>query len=130
MKAYSAEGYERRRFTRVNKGLLKEQIKLNVIHQRLSRPTIETLAVVLTSIPMVFAASLVLRHVLDREYFITLLACFAAMLEPVRKLADVNAKVQQSNAAGLRVFDVIDMTPEPNHDHSMPKLPRHQADDD
>ena len=31
------------------------------------------------------------------------------MLEPMRKLADVNAKVQQTNAAATRVFEIIDM---------------------
>jgi len=125
VKAYSAEGYERRRFAHINKKLLKEQTKLNH-YSSLSRPTIETLAVVLSSIPMVVAAHFVLRGSLGREEFIVLLACFAAMIEPMRKLADVNSKVQQSNAAGTRVFEVIDMPAEPNHDHSLPKLPRHQ----
>jgi ABC-type multidrug transport system fused ATPase/permease subunit len=124
VKAYSAEGYERRRFARVNKDLLSEQIKLNH-YASLSRPTIETLAVALISIPMMWAAYYVLKGTLDRENFITLLACFAAMIEPLRKLADVNSKVQQTNAAATRVFEVADMEPEPNHSHNLPKLPRH-----
>ncbi len=124
VKAYSAEGYERRRFARVNKDILREQIKLNH-YASLSRPTVETLAVILISIPMLFAAYYVLNGTLDREKFLTLLACFAAMIEPLRKLADVNSKVQQTNAAATRVFEVVDMQPEPNHDHSLPKLPRH-----
>jgi len=125
VKAYSAEGYERRRFARVNKQLLKEQIRMNH-YNALSRPTIETLAIVLTSIPMVFAAHMVLQGKIDREAFFTILACFAAMLEPVRKLSDVNAKVQHTNAASARVFEIIDTPSEPNHNHSLPKLPRHR----
>ncbi len=125
VKAYSGEGFERRRFAGVNKKLLKEQIKLNH-YGALSRPVIETLAVALSSIPMMFAARRVLNGG-DVEVFFTLLGCFAAMLEPIRKLSDVNGVVQQSNAAATRVFEIIDMVSEPNHNHSLPKLPRHQS---
>jgi ATP-binding cassette, subfamily B, bacterial MsbA len=38
----------------------------------------------------------------------------------------VNSRVQQSNAAATRVFEVIDMDAEPNTSHALPKLPRHQ----
>ncbi|MEI8194548.1 MAG: ABC transporter ATP-binding protein, partial [Phycisphaerae bacterium] len=126
VKAYSAEGYERRRFARVNKALLREQVRLNH-YASLSRPTVETLAIGLISIPMLIAAAYVLSGTLDRESFMTLLACFAAMVEPLRKLSDVNSKVQQTNAAATRVFEVADMKPEPNHDHNLPKLPRHNV---
>jgi ABC-type multidrug transport system fused ATPase/permease subunit len=125
VKAYSAEGYERRRFARVNKRLLKEQNRLSH-YASLSRPTVETLAVILSAVPMLFAAYLVLKHEVSTPVFFTLLACFVAMLEPMRKLSDVNGKIQQTNAAAARVFEVVDMEPEPNHQHSMPKLPRHQ----
>jgi ABC-type multidrug transport system fused ATPase/permease subunit len=125
VKAYTAEGYERRRFAHISKKLLGEQVRINH-YGALSRPVVETLAVILSSIPMVFAAHLVLTEHFDKERFFTLLACFAAMLEPMRKLSDVNSKVQQSNAAGTRIFEIIDMEPEPNTSYDLPKLPRHQ----
>jgi ABC-type multidrug transport system fused ATPase/permease subunit len=125
VKAYSGEGYERRRFSRVNKKLLKEQNRLSH-YSSLSRPTVETLAVILSSIPMMWAAYLVLHHEVDTTKFFTLLACFVAMLEPMRKLSDVNGKIQQTNAAAARVFEVVDMEVEPNYAHSLPQLPPHQ----
>ncbi len=125
VKAYSAEGFERRRFARVNKKLLKEQMKLNH-YNALSRPVVETLAVILSSIPMLFAADWVIHGKVDPEGFFTLLALFGAMLEPMRKLADVNSKVQQTNAAATRVFEIIDTPIEPNTSHALPKLARHQ----
>jgi subfamily B ATP-binding cassette protein MsbA len=124
VKAYSAEGYERRRFSQVNKRLLKEQNRL-AHYGSLSRPTIETLAVILSAIPMLIAAHYVMNGA-DKENFFTLLACFVAMLEPLRKLSDVNSRVQQSNAAATRVFDIIDMDIEPNTSHAMPHLARHE----
>jgi len=124
VKAYSAEGYERRRFARVNRALLKEQVRLNH-YASLSRPTIEFLSVTLSAIPMLIAAKLVLAHTVSLDSFVTLLACFAAMFEPLRKLSDVNGKVQQSNAAATRIFEIADMPPEPNHSYTLPKLARH-----
>ena len=49
VKAYSAEGFERRRFSWVTKKLFKEQKKLNH-YNALSRPVIDqTLAVIITA---------------------------------------------------------------------------------
>jgi subfamily B ATP-binding cassette protein MsbA len=124
VKAYSAEGYERRRFARVNKALVKEQTRL-AHYGSMSRPTIETLSIIVTSIPMLIAARWVLDHKIERDVFVTVMVCLAAMLEPLRKLSDVNSRVQQSNVAATRVFEVVDMPSEPNHNHSLPKLKRH-----
>jgi ABC-type multidrug transport system fused ATPase/permease subunit len=124
VKAYSAEGFERRRFARVNKKLVKEQTRL-AHYGSMSRPVIETLSIIVTSIPMLIAAHWVLQDKIKPDVFFTVLVCFAAMLEPLRKLSDVNAQVQQSNVAATRVFEVIDTEIEPNHDHSLPKLARH-----
>ena len=127
VKAYSAEGYERRRYSTAGKRLLKQQMKLNH-YNALSRPVVETLAVILTSIPMLIAANWVLQTPpkVDTFSFLTLLVLFGAMLEPMRKLADVNAKVQQTNAAATRVFEIIDMEPEPNAGYALAQLPRHK----
>jgi ATP-binding cassette, subfamily B, bacterial MsbA len=69
----------------------------------------------------------VLSGAITQEKVLTLMLLFAAMLEPMRKLADVNAKVQQTNSAATRVFEIIDMDKEPNTSHMLPKLPRHKA---
>jgi ABC-type multidrug transport system fused ATPase/permease subunit len=125
VKAYSAEGFERRRFSWVTKKLFKEQKKLNH-YNALSRPTIETLAVILTSIPLLIVVRWVVENRLKIEELAVIFALFGAMLEPLRKLADVNSRIQQSNAAATRVFEIVDMDKEPNTSHSLPKLPRHQ----
>jgi ABC-type multidrug transport system fused ATPase/permease subunit len=125
VKAYSAEGYERRRFSLANKKLLKQQLKL-AHYNALSRPTIETLAVIVSSIPLLFAVSWYFNTRNSSVDIIALLAMFGAMLEPMRKLSDVNAKVQQTNAAATRIFEILDMDIEPNTGHSLPKLGRHK----
>ena len=124
VKAYSGEGYERRRFTQANRLLYKQQRKMGH-YSAMSRPTIETVAVILGSIPILIAAKFVLQDSINKDSFFFLMACFAAIFEPLRKLADVNAKLQQANAAATRIFEIIDAPSEPNYSHQLPHLPRH-----
>ena len=107
VKAHNGQGYERRRFSKVNRYLYDQQARL-AHYTSLSRPTIETLTIVLGCIPVLIAAKLVLSHSINRDSFIFLLACFAAIFEPLRKLSDVNSKLQQSNASATRIFEIID----------------------
>ncbi len=123
VKAHNGQGYERRRFTKVNRHLYRQQARL-AHYTALSRPTIETLTIVLGSIPVLFAAKLVLSNSIGRDSFIFLLACFAAIFEPLRKLADVNSKLQQSNASATRIFEIIDEPVEDNMNRSLPPLAR------
>ncbi len=124
VKAYTAEGYERRRFAQANRALYQQQRKLSH-YAALSRPTIEAMAVVLASVPILILAKLVLQDSISKESFFLLLACFAAIFEPLRKLSDVNTKLQQANAAATRIFEIIDLEPEYDHSRQLPALPRH-----
>ncbi|HTV47881.1 MAG TPA: ABC transporter ATP-binding protein [Phycisphaerae bacterium] len=125
VKAYSGEGYERRRFTRSNRRLYLQQAKLGH-YAAASKPVVETLSIILVSIPLMIAAYLVVNNKVDRETFFMLGGCFLAFLEPFRKLSDVNTTIQRANAAASRIFEVIDMEPEPNYSHQLPQLPRHK----
>jgi len=123
VKAHNGQGYERRRFTKVNRYLYQQQARL-AHYTSLSRPTIETLTIVLGCIPVLIAAKLVLSHAINRDSFIFLLACFAAIFEPLRKLSDVNSKLQQSNASATRIFEIIDEPVEQDGQQPLPSLPR------
>jgi len=125
VKAYSGEGYERRRFTQANRLLYRQQKKMSH-YSAMSRPTVETVAIILGSIPILIAAKFVLQNSINKDSFFFLMACFAAIFEPLRKLADVNAKLQQANAAATRIFEIIDAPSEPNYSHQLPHLPRHR----
>jgi ABC-type multidrug transport system fused ATPase/permease subunit len=125
VKAYCGEGYERRRFTQANRLLYRQQKKMSH-YAAMSRPTVETVAIILGSIPILIAAKFVLQNSINKDSFFFLMACFAAIFEPLRKLADVNAKLQQANAAATRIFEIIDAPSEPNYSHQLPHLPRHR----
>ena len=123
VKAYSGGGYERRRFERANRHLLR-MIKRGIHYNSLSRPVFETLSIVLISIPLLIMFHLVLGGTISKDSFLVMLACMGAIFEPLRKLNDLNNRVQVANAAAARCFEILDL-PTEESPGNLPKLPRH-----
>ena len=126
VKAYGGSGYERRRFAAANRELLSA-IRRIQHYMSLSRPLFETLSIILVSIPLMFTADLTFHHLIGKESFFLLLACLIAMFEPLRKLNDLNSKIQIANAAASRCFEILDLPKEANIAPDMPKLSRHRS---
>ena len=124
IKAYSGVGHERRRFAVVNRDLFRH-IRYFQHYMSLSRPLFETLSIVLVSIPLMWAAELTFHHVIGREQFFLMLACLIAIFEPMRKLNDLNSRVQLANSSARRCFEILDMPKEENLSPDLPKLARH-----
>jgi len=62
---------------------------------------------------------------MDRDKFLTWMVALFALFDPVRKLAKVSMRFQQSEAAAKRVFELHD-TPREPHTVGAPPLPRHR----
>ncbi len=124
VKAYSAAGYERRRFARANRHLLK-MIRRGIHYSSLSRPVFETLSIILISIPLLVMFHLVLGGAVSRDAFLVMLACLGAIFEPLRKLNDLNNRVQVANAAAVRCYEILDI-PEEESPVAKPPLERHR----
>ncbi len=127
VKAYTMEGSERRRFFRVNRALLKQQRRIAAIDSATS-PAVEVLGIVAAMGAIAVAGYWVIKHpeVMDQDRFIALMACLAAMFDPVRKLAHVNTRFQQADAAAKRVFELQDQ-PQEKFVQNAPVLPRHKT---
>ena len=123
VKAYSAGGYERRRFARANRHLF-QMIRRSIHYSSLSRPVFETLSIILISIPLLLMFHLVLGGSVSKDSFLVMLACLGAIFEPLRKLNDLNNRVQVSNAAAVRCFEIIDL-PSEETSRVLAQLPRH-----
>ena len=125
VKAYTMEGAERKRFFRVNRRLLKQLNKIAKIDAA-TAPTIEILGVAAACC----AGALAGRWVLDpqsemrTEDFVVLMACMAAMFDPLRKLAKVATRFQRAEAAAERVFELHDLEKEKTPPGAI-SLPRH-----
>jgi subfamily B ATP-binding cassette protein MsbA len=125
VKAYTMEGSERKRFFQVNRRLLK-QLNRMVRIDAATAPTIEVLGVIGACCAGALAGRWVLfpEHDMRMEDFMGLMACMAAMFDPLRKLAKVVTRFQRAEAAAARVFELHDLEQEKSPPNAV-SLPRH-----
>ncbi len=123
VKAYTMEGVERRRFFRVNRALLKQQKKM-VRTLAATSPTVEALGITAAMGAVAVAGYWVFTDVMRTGDFLALMACLAALFDPVRKLAKVPARIHRAEAAAARLFELQDQKQE-RYARTAPPLPRH-----
>ena len=72
--------------------------------------------VIIASLAIVWLAKQTFADQMDTSHFLTMVALLAAMLDPVRKVANVYNMIQRSGAAATRVFEFLD-TPDELSQH-------------
>ena len=125
VKAYTMEAAERGRFFRVNRTLLAQRKKMLGIDSA-TGPAVEALGMTAAMGAVALAGYWVFNRpeIMDRERFLAVMGCLAALYDPVRKLAKVFTRFQRSEAAAARVFELQDQTTE-KRVPGAPMLPRH-----
>lgn len=111
VKGYGKEGYERRRMWKIERRMLKQLLRLAWI-EALSSPLIEVVGVAVTSAGVVWLASRTFSGQITPAHFMTMVALLAALLDPIRKVANVYNMVQRAGAASVRIFDFLDQPEE------------------
>jgi subfamily B ATP-binding cassette protein MsbA len=111
VKGYARENHERKRMWKLERHMLKQQLRLAWI-EAISSPVIETVGVICTAGGVVWLASRVFHNDITKDLFITMVALLVAMLDPVRKVASVYNIVQRAGAASARVFEFLDQPEE------------------
>jgi len=124
VKAYTMEGTERRRFFRTNRALIKQQRRMARINAA-TAPTVEALGITAAMGAAALAGYWVFNYQMKADDFLAMMACLAAMFDPVRKLAKVVTHFQRAEAAAARVFELRDQQTE-KHLPNAPALPRHR----
>lgn len=134
VKTHGAEGYERRRFNRINRRVYRQEAKVRLA-KALSSPTVELMSIVGVMAVSVIAAWYVFRtdygNAGDMGKVVLALGMAGASLRP---LANLNNKLQEAAAAAERVHELMHLPAEPNirGQHKLPDnappLPRHQRD--
>ncbi len=121
VKGYMREDYERRRLFRIDRGLLKQQLKMGFI-EAMTSPFVEGMGfLALGGVIIYFASQIIYGHA-ELGQFVTLLACYAGVFDAVRKLSTVYPKLQRANAAAERIFELIDAPGEYAGDEHRPRL--------
>jgi ATP-binding cassette, subfamily B, bacterial MsbA len=141
VKAFTMERHERRRFFKETKSLYRKSVRVAMI-DALSDPVLEMLSLSTVSIALLAGSYLVLRRTiyLDLGLFklqlasqlmaiedlLTLYAMLAGVSDPVRKLANVNSKIQRASAASDRICALMDRQPRVADRPSALLLPKHR----
>ena len=124
VKAYAMEGYERRRFFGEARRYLALAVKAAKTHAA-SGPSLEFLGTLAVALAIVLTAYILSdRAVQNPGLMISFFIALLAMLDPLRKLADVNTRIQAAVAGSERLFQLIDAAPEQRQGTGGVNLPR------
>jgi len=110
VKAYTMESAERKRFRRVGRELLGQEIKMLLIDAG-TGVVLEVLSVIAAVSAVAVAGYWTFHglHGMDQYKLLALIGCLAAMFGSLRKLTKVVPSLQAAEAAAGRVFELHDL---------------------
>ncbi len=111
VKGYHMERREALNFFRNHRVMMRETLRIIRIDALIS-PLLEVLGVLAVSGIVLAGGYFVFRHMLAPETFVLLVLCIAATFDPIRKLSDVNNRLQAADVAAHRLFEILDSEPE------------------
>ncbi|MDF1808303.1 MAG: ABC transporter ATP-binding protein [Phycisphaerales bacterium] len=126
VKVYTTERYEAGRFGRINKEVLRQQLKVRTA-RALAGPFAEMVTMLALGALTIVAAKLILDDVLDKSEFMTVLVALAIAGASIKPISGLINDIQQSGAAADRLDKLLCSEPEPGHDSRLPTLARHHS---
>ncbi len=111
VKGYGREGHERKRMWQLERRMFKQQNRLALI-EAVSSPMIEVIGVIFAAAGIVWLASRNFGGEISDSQFITMVVLLSAMLDPIRKVANVYNVVQRASGAAERIFRTLDQPEE------------------
>ena len=107
IKAYTSENVERRRLWEIDRRMFHQQTRILRLESILS-PALEVLGIVGASAVTVWLGARVIARDIEPAKFGALIIVLAMMFDPLRKMADVYARILKSSAGADRVFEILD----------------------
>ncbi len=107
VKAYTTENAERLRLLHLDRRMFRQQLKIVKLDAVLS-PALETLGVMAVSVVTVWLGRRVLNREIDVSTFGTLVIALGMLFDPLRKMADVYARLLRSAAGAERLCETLD----------------------
>ncbi len=111
VQAFGQEGRELARFTGESERYYHARVS-GVAHMSLFFPAMQFVSAMGMVIVLGFGATGVVRGELSLGTLVAFLSYIAAFYEPVRRLVDIDNVFQQAIAAGDRIFELLDATPD------------------
>jgi subfamily B ATP-binding cassette protein MsbA len=122
VKAFNMEDYEKRRFAQENNRFFKIVFK-RVKIRALSHPLMELLGGIAVAIIIWVGGYRVIQGELTPGAFFSFMTALFMLYAPIRDLNKVNLEVQEGMAAAIRVFELLDITPEIKEEEGATPLP-------
>ncbi|MBY0292364.1 MAG: ATP-binding cassette domain-containing protein [Alphaproteobacteria bacterium] len=110
VKSYAMENYEQTRAHRLINNLSRLNIKGGRVRSA-SHPIIETLGGIAIVIVILYGGTQVIAGNRTTGTFISFITALLLAYEPLKRLANLNANLQEGLAAAWRIFQAIDLKP-------------------
>ncbi|MCH7486808.1 MAG: ATP-binding cassette domain-containing protein [Proteobacteria bacterium] len=110
VKAYGMEEYEKGRIAAIVERVFTLSFRSARI-RALASPIMETLGGVAIAIVIVYGGNQVIEGRTDPGSFISFIAALLLAYEPMKRLANLNATLQEGLASAQRLFDLLDTEP-------------------
>ncbi|MCW8916624.1 MAG: ABC transporter ATP-binding protein/permease [Magnetovibrio sp.] len=107
VKAYSMEDYERGRVAKLVESIFQLQFK-GTRTRSLSSPIMETLGGVAISVIIIYGGYRVIQDATDAGSFFSFITALLLAYEPMKRLANLNATVQEGLAGAQRTYQALD----------------------
>jgi subfamily B ATP-binding cassette protein MsbA len=124
VKVHTTERYEAGRFHRINKDVMREMLRVRTA-RALASPLVEVLSVLVVGGLFLIAAKFVLDNKLEPTKVLMAIGALGFAGASLKPLTGLMNDIQGSSAAAGRIKELLDAAPEPGHDNSLPRLPRH-----
>ncbi len=111
VKAYGMENYEKGRVRAIAERVFTLVFKSARIRSMAS-PIMETLGGVAVALVIFYGGSRVINQSMDPGSFFAFITALLLAYEPMKRLANLNASLQEGLAGAQRLFVLLDMTPE------------------
>ncbi len=111
VKAFGMEKYENEKFQKETDSFFRRILKMVRVRNTAS-PTTEFLSVLVGVVLIYYGGQLVLsEHSLRASEFLGFLFAIFQLMPPIKELSSVNNRIQESSAAGDRIYQILDMEP-------------------
>jgi len=111
VKAFGMEGYENNKFKKETYKYFRLMLRIVRIRNS-SSPITEFLSVIVGAVIIYYGGVLVLQnHTLEAAQFMGFLLAIFQTMPPIKELSTVNNRIQESSAAGDRIFEILDTKP-------------------
>ncbi len=112
VKVNNAEGYERRRFARINRRLYAQEMRVRLM-RALATPMIEFLSLIGMLLVASIAAYYIFRSGRDSTTFMTVLVALGLAAGSLKPLATLSQVINEGRAAAERLYELLETPTEP-----------------